>query len=247
MKKVLAILVMSRQLWLYRGILLSLMAFVSTPIQSSSQGEASSAHLSRSDFETGFDYVPEPIIAATLACWAYRWSVVINWGDGGLPETETGPQLVPDSAIRTPPGLHFLSSTHRYLNSGSYDADIKLFADCSGRASVKVYQGLQQVHVFDHVPLKSFLATRSVKRGSSIELSVSLVAQAPPSGTRVFLHVDKPEVFSSDVLPRHLDVPAKSDHMSIRLPTLRTAPLGTVTLVVNAINGRHSAMTVIEQ
>ena len=50
-----------------------------------------SVHLSRTNVETGFTYDPEPIMTAAIACDAYNYGALVDWGDGSPPEILSTP------------------------------------------------------------------------------------------------------------------------------------------------------------
>ena len=103
------------------------------------------------------------------------------------------------------------------------------------------------MEVFNHVPMKSLTsAKQEIVRGSPITLNLQLSGLAPASGTRVFLRSDKPSgVFSPNLFPRPVDIPANTDHISIQIPTLPTAAVGRVTVTALAANGRYTAVVEI--
>jgi hypothetical protein len=203
--------------------------------------------LSRTGFETYSSYPDDPIAQANISCNADGWSVTADWGDGTAPEILS--HSVPSEPhAPTPSGTYPLYSTHKYVHSGAYDASFKLLVNCSGNESNTTGQESYRTEVFDHVPIRKFVAeSAEVRRGTPVILILELVTIAPKSGTRVVFQTNNAAgVFQPAALPKIVTIPPNSDHVTLRIPTLKTAPVGTVTLTVLAVNGPHSLQIKIE-
>jgi len=228
--------------------LATILSFLGTPTvvscQSEHQGE-NSLHLIRKDYEVGFNYKPDPVVTARIACSAYHWTVIVDWGDGTPPEAMSHP--VPERHKRTDPGVYDLSTAHHYLKSGVYRAELQLLIDCTGRGSKPVAHESYSVEVFDHIPLRAFTAsTVKIRRGSSFDLTVELTAPAPPSGIRLFLKQDSKGVFRAGALPSHIDVQPNSQHTTVGVSVLPAAPVGSAKLTLIASNGLYNLVVDIE-
>ncbi len=144
--------------------------------------------------------------------------------------------------------MYPLYSAHRYAHTGNYEATLNVFVKCSGSGSEISKQAKSTVQVFEHIPVKKFSCKSAlIKKGEPLILTLELVAAAPASGTRVALEASNATgVFRDRALPGILTIPPDSDHISLRIPTLKTAPTATVTLTVIAINGRYTEQIKIE-
>jgi hypothetical protein len=197
--------------------------------------------LLRTDFETYSAYQDDPIAQVHIPCRSTNWSVLAEWGDGTPPEALSHAVLA-DEHASTPSGAYALYSSHRYKEHGRFVAALKLLADCSDRLNKIESQETYHIEVFDHVPIEKFVSESStVRRGSPLVLILGLTTAAPKSGTRVAFQTSAPPgVFSPDAVPRIVSIPPNADHITLRIPTLKTAAPGTVTLTVVGIDGPHS-------
>ena len=149
------------------------------------QQQGNLVHLLRTGFEAYSSYPDDPIAKASISCNADGWSVTADWGDGTSPEilSHSVPSEPHAPTLR---GTYTLYSTHKYVRSGAYDASFKLLVTCSGKESNITGQESYRVEVFDHVPIKKFVAeSAEVRRGTPVVLNLELVTVAPKSGTRV--------------------------------------------------------------
>jgi hypothetical protein len=203
--------------------------------------------LLRADFESYATYSDDPIAQVSIPCSASSWSVTADWGDGTIPEALSHPAAA-DQRASTRSGEYPLYSTHRYARRGQYDALFKFVLNCVGKSSQVTSQDSYRVNVFDHVPLKECTCESAViKPGAPIVLSLKLVTAAPESGTRVIFQTsDAPGVFQPEGLPKVVTIPPNSERLTLRIPTLRTAPASTVTVTVIAINGPCSQQIKIQ-
>lgn len=203
--------------------------------------------LLRTDFESYSTYPDDPVAQVSVACSASSWSVTADWGDGTTPEALSHPIPVGQRAS-TRPGEYPLYSTHGYARRGQYDASFKFVMSCLGKSSQITGENSYRVEVFDHVPLTKCACESSVvKAGTPVVLSLKLATPAPKSGTRVIFQTsDAPGVFQPEGLPKVVTIPPNSDGLTLRIPTLKTAPASTVTVTVVAINGPCSQQIKIQ-
>ena len=212
-----------------------------------SQQQRNLVRLLRTGFETYSSYPDDPIAQANISCNADGWSVTADWSDGTSPEILS--HSVPSAPhAPTPSGTYSLYSTHKYAQSGAYDTSFKVLANCSGKESNITGQESYRVEVFDHVPVRKFVAeSAEIKRGTPVVLNLELVTVAPKSGTRVVFQTGNAAgVFQRGAVPQIVTIPPNSDQVTVRIPTLKTAPVGTVTLTVLAGNGPHSLQIKVE-
>lgn len=203
--------------------------------------------LLRADFEAYSTYPDDPIAQVSIPCSASSWSVTADWGDGTTPEALSHPAASGQRAS-TRLGEYPLYSTHGYARPGQYDASFKFVMSCLGKSSQVTGQDSYRVEVFDHVPLKELVSESwVVKPGNPVVLTLELVAAAPKSGTRMIFQISNaPGVFPPDALPKIVSIPPNSDRVTLRIPTLKTAPPGIVTVTVVAINGPRSRQIKIQ-
>lgn len=242
---------MPRRNWFRLPLVVSSIAAVlfalTLPDQSSGQQPDKPVRLLRTDFEVFSTYPDDPIAQASIPCNASSWSVTADWGDGTAAEALSHPSPA-NPQTPTPSGKYPLYSTHRYPRTGSYDASLKLFVNCLGKANHIVDSESYRIEVFDHVPLKELVSESGViEPGTPVVLVLELVAAAPKSGTRMIFQTSNAfGVFQPDALPKIVNIPPNSDRVTLRIPTLKTAPAGTVTVTVIAINGPHSQQIKIQ-
>jgi hypothetical protein len=206
--------------------------------QQTTQQPEKLVRLLRADFEASSTYPDDPIAQVSLPCSASSWSVTADWGDGTIPEALSHPGAA-DQRASTRPGEYPLYSTHGYARRGQYDASFKVVMSCLGKSSQVTGQDSYRVEVFDHVPLKECTCeSTTIKPGTAVLLNLKLVTAAPKSGTRVIFRTSEaPGVFQPEGLPSVVTIPPNSDRATLRIPTLKTAPAGTVTVTVIAVNG----------
>jgi hypothetical protein len=203
--------------------------------------------LLRTDFETYSSYQNDPIAQVNIPCQSASWSVLADWGDG-TPSEVLSHAVLADEHAPTSPGMYSLYSAHRYTQHGKYDASFKLLGECSGKQGKIADQDSYPIEVFEHVPLETFVSESSiVRRGAPVVLTLKLAALAPKSGTRiVFQTSGTAGIFPPEAVPSIVSIPSGTNRLSLRIPTLKTAPVGTVTLTVISINGPHSLQIRIE-
>jgi hypothetical protein len=202
-----------------------------------------SIQLLRLNFEVGIPY--QPIARATLGCRAKSWGVTIDWGDGGPVEMMSHPiEPGPDGIIAG--GTYDVTGKHSYARAGSYTVDLRLVVLCvDPKAFPLSASGDKQkfsVNVYDRVALKDMTAEMAtVRQGSPINLTLTLSAPAPASGTRILIQSNRAsEVFPDKYLPAVIEIPERSDHVQLRIPTLPNADSGPVTITAVAVDGSHS-------
>lgn len=207
-----------------------------------SQTDTKSHHfaaLSRTQFEAGYNYQPEAVGTAQIACKARNWYAAMDWGDGTKPEALSH-DVAPEHG-EIGPGTYSLFSRHRYLIIGSFEGSLKLAVQCVGKPDEVVSHENLRIEVFGHIPIKLFESEpETVRRGSPVAIRLELAAVAPKSGTRIFLkYSDGIGAFQSSLLPTFLEVPPGSSQVQQKIPTLRTASIGTVVITAIGANGPH--------
>jgi len=158
------------------------------------------------DYEAGISYQQAqwhaPIGHMTNPCsYADRFEGAIDWNDGTgehRPATNVELKVIQKT---TPPvvlnGVYlFWDDAHAFTRTGRQVVTTKLTVHCSGDPpGDRVYVKKNMVNVYKRVPVKRVEFTRegenitSVKGHDSVELTITLEAPAPPSGTWVKLEV----------------------------------------------------------
>jgi hypothetical protein len=211
-------------------------------------------NLNVTNFETGVKHpLPESFATATLNCQFDDWEKIIDWDDRTPPEklTHTVGATLPGPS--TPAGTYPIFSVHSYGTAGEYSVTARIYVHCVkqtdpghirptwGPEDEKSYK----VNVYDRLPLKSLTpSSLTVKRGSSLILTVETYADAPPSNTRVNFSTDKPEVFGKE-LPAYRDIIAKSKSVSLTLTVSEKAPLGDVKIFAEAGSEMFQKITIV--
>jgi hypothetical protein len=217
--------------------------FLGLPRSIASQEKSKfSIQLLRLNFEIGISY--QPIARVALGCRAKDWSATIDWGDAGPVEMLSHPvQLGPDGAISA--GTYDVTGNHSYARPSSYTVNTRLVVQCidpkSFPPSASTDNQKFTVNVFDRVGVKDMVAeSAAVSKGSPINLTLTLAAPAPASGTRILIKSDRAgEVFPDKYLPNVVEFPERVDHVQLRIPTLPNAVSGPVTITAVAVNGPH--------
>jgi hypothetical protein len=193
--------------------------------------------LSRVNFEVGMTY--EPLGKVTLGCAAKDFSQTIDWDDD-TPIEMLSDNARPEPGLLIQPGTYVVFSTHRYASTGTYTVTSNLSVQCAGANRLEGAEDKFVAHVFGQVPLSSFTAPRSVRRGDLMELRLTLAAPAPPSQTRIFLKNDSPDAFLQHSFPQFVNVPANLDHVVFKLRTRTQTKSDRVTLTAVAVNGMQT-------
>jgi len=143
--------------------------------------------------------------------------------------------------------VYDLFSGHKYTKSGTYEVAIELSAKCHGGGLVSDRKKYS-VGVFDHVGIAKFMSPReTVRRGTSLSLTITLTENAPESGTRIYLQIDKSHgVFPEQSFPRFVDVPEKANQVHFSVAVLANASVGPLKITAFAGNGTHILFVTVE-
>jgi hypothetical protein len=195
-------------------------------------------NLNYKDFEKGVVYpMPQFMVTAQVGCNFDDWKVTVAWGDGPTETlTHNTPATLPGPTTKA--GTYPWFSTHAYAQTGTYPATAKLFVHCAGPGTIGLEDSKSYTTtVYDRLPLMSLTSSAaSVARGASVVITAQTYADAPPSGTRVYLTTTVANVFGPAALATYADISHRSRTTQATLTVLPTAPLGNVTITATAGN-----------
>lgn len=208
--------------------------------------------LTTTNYEAGISYRAVqshvPIGLITNPCsYADNFAVAIDWNDGSgehKPDTnvETKPFYTKVPVVQN--GVYmFWDDTHVPAEPGAQTAITKLTVHCLGDPpGDRVYVTRNLINVYAPIPVNSAEFTKDgkpvdvVKGHDTIDLTLTLDAPAPPSGTWVKLATNPPGALNS--LPPFFQVPARHTQTTISDMELRNPPRDTTLVVIASTVGR---------
>jgi hypothetical protein len=194
----------------------------------------------RNAFEAGVQYDPNDQLAeATISCppygWAADWLATnVQWSPGTQPENALNDavhHITPYKGVNR--DLVANGTFHIAMPSHTFAADkidkppmpitIGVRLHClDDVTSYTDYPGVQQVTIYDRIPVKSVkTSVPSVVGGQTFDVTVTITSPAPHSSTRVDLD------WSGDVdllvsPPKKIDVPEGHTDMTFKVGTNKT-------------------------
>src|SRR5277367_1834137 len=230
------------------AILFALGFFLLRPGQTPvAQAGSDNMVLTATDFEAGVSYRSvqshAPIGLITNPCsYADKFVPAIDWNDGTeehRPDTnaETKPFYTKVPVVQN--GVYlFWDDTHVPANPGAQTVITMLTVHCLGDpAGDRVFITRNLVNVYARIPMnqaeftKSGKSVDSVKGHDTVDLTLTLDAAAPASGTWVKLETTPPSVLNS--LPPYFHIAARETQATISDMEVRK-PSSNATLVVTA-------------
>jgi hypothetical protein len=203
--------------------------------------------LTAKDFESGISYRTvqshAPIGLITNPCsYADNFAPTIDWNDGTgehKPDTNAETKLFYSKVQVIQNGNYlFWDDTHIAADPGPQIVVTKLLVHCLGDPpGDRAYITRNIVNIFARVPLNQAEFTKNgkpvdtVKGHDTVDLTLTLNAPAPASGTWVKLETTPPGVLNS--LPPYFRIPARQTQATI--PDLEVRkPASNATLIVTA-------------
>jgi hypothetical protein len=230
------------------AILFALGFFLLRPGQTPvAQAGSDNMVLTTTDFEAGVSYRSvqshAPIGLITNPCsYADNFVPMIDWNDGTgehKPDTnaETKPFYTKVPVVQN--GVYlFWDDTHVAVAPGAQTVITKLTVHCLGDPpGDQVFVTRNSVNVFARIPVNQAEFTKegsradSVKGHDTVDLTLTLDAPAPPSGTWVKLEAEPAGLLNS--LPPYVRVPARQTQTTISSMELHH-PDSNASLVVTA-------------
>lgn len=208
--------------------------------------------LTTTAYETGISYRAvqshAPIGLITNPCsYADNFAVAIDWNDGSgehKPDTnvETKPFYTKVPVVQN--GVYlFWDDTHVPAEPGAQTAITKLTVHCLGDPpGDHLYVTRNLINVYARIPVNSAEFTKdgkpvdSAKGHDTVDLTITLDAPAPPSGTWVKLGTNPPGALNS--LPAFFQVPARQTQATISDMELRNPSRDTTLTVIASTVGR---------
>ena len=230
------------------AILFALGFFLLRPGQTPvAQAGSDNMILTTTDFEAGVSYRSvqshAPIGLITNPCsYADNFVPMIDWNDGTgehKPDTnaETKPFYTKVPVVQN--GVYlFWDDTHLAVAPGAQLAITKLTVHCLGDPpGDQVFVTRNSVNIYARIPVNQAEFTKegsrvdSVKGHDTVDLTLTLDAPAPPSGTWVKLEAEPAGLLNS--LPPYVRVPARQTQTTISSMELHH-PDSNASLVVTA-------------
>lgn len=220
------------------------------------QRGAEAMYLTVTDFEAGISFrdvqkhAPIGMIANPCS-YADNLVPTIDWNDGKgehKPDTNLVTTLFEKKTPVIQSGVYlFWDDTHRFDRAGTTTVTTKLVAHCLGDPpGDKTYLSRQLVHSYARIPVNQVEFERdgkeidTVKGHDSVEISITLDAPAPASGTWVKLETVPPSSLNS--LPPFFLIPAQETQATISDLETRK-PASKTTLVIRATTVGRSQET----
>lgn len=208
---------------------------------------ADAMYLTVTEYEAGISFRDvqkhAPIGMIANPC-SYADSLVptIDWNDGKgehKPDTNLVTTLFQKVTPVTQSGVYlFWDDTHRFEQAGTTTVTTRLVAHCLGDPpGDRIFVSRQVVHAYARVPVNQVLFERAgkeietVKGHDSVDVSITLDAPAPPSGTWVKLETVPPSSLNS-LPPFFLVPPQQSQAIVMDLETRK--PASNTNLVIRA-------------
>jgi hypothetical protein len=199
------------------------------------------------DYEAGISYREvqshAPIGLITNPCsYADNFVPAIDWNDGTgehKPDTNAETKLFYTKVPVIQNGIYlFWDDTHVAQSPGSQTVITKLTVHCLGDPpGDQVYLTRNEVNVYARIPVNEAKFTKegnavdTVKGHDTVDLTLTLDAPAPASGTWVKLEAEPAGLLNS--LPPYFHIPARQTQATISAMELHR-PTSNATLVVSA-------------
>jgi hypothetical protein len=199
------------------------------------------------DYEAGISYRTvqshAPIGLITNPCsYADNFVATIDWNDGTgehKPDTNAETKLFYTKVPVVQNGVYlFWDDTHSAIEPGAQTVTTKLTVHCLGDPpGDRTYVTRNSINVYARIPVNQAEFTKNgksvdtVKGHDSVDLTLTLDAPAPASGTWVKLETTPAAVLNS--LPQYFRIPARQTQATIPAMELRK-PASNATLVVVA-------------
>lgn len=195
-----------------------------------------------------------PIGMITNSCsQADFFAATIDWGDGtGERKPDTNIRLRPFSRENQIPVVDngtylFWDDTHAFARSGSYTAKAKVTQHCLGDppGNQEIVNEIT-VNAYARIPVNQVEFRKNQKKATAVaghdvvDLTITLDAPAPPSGTWVKLDASPQGTFNS--LPPYYRISPQQIQETIRNLEVRK-PTAVTTLIVTASTVGHSEET----
>jgi hypothetical protein len=203
--------------------------------------------LTTTDYEAGISYRAvqshAPIGLITNPCsYADNFVATIDWNDGTgehKPDTNAETKLFYTKVPVVQNGVYlFWDDTHSAIEPGAQTVTTKLTVHCLGDPpGDRTYLTRNAINVYARIPVNQAEFTKegksvdTVKGHDSVDLTLTLDAPAPASGTWVKLETTPAAVLNS--LPLYFRIPARQTQATIAAMELRK-PASNATLVVVA-------------
>jgi hypothetical protein len=203
--------------------------------------------LTTTDYEAGVSYRTvqshAPIGLITNPCsYADNFVATIDWNDGTgehKPDTNAETKLFYTKVPVVQNGVYlFWDDTHSAIEPGAQTVTTKLTIHCLGDPpGDRTYLTRNAINVYARIPVNQAEFTKegksvdTVKGHDSVDLTLTLDAPAPASGTWVRLETTPAAVLNS--LPQYFRIPARQTQATIPAMELRK-PASNATLVVVA-------------
>jgi hypothetical protein len=198
------------------------------------RGEAKYMFLTVTNFEAGISYRQAqshaPIGQLINPCaYADRFEATIDWNDGSgehKPDTNVQMRMLQKIPVVQSGIYLFWDDEHVAKQAGTEIVTTKITFHCSGEpAGDREYAERNVVNVYSRIPVNQVEFTRdgrsisSVKGHDNVDLTITLDAPAPPSGTWVKLEVTPAGNLNS--LPPYVQVAGGETQETIRNLELR--------------------------
>lgn len=226
------------------GVLLALLALgVGEVSLQPVQAESKYMFLTVTDYEVGISYRQvqshAPIGLLTNPCpYADHFAATIDWNDGSgehKPDTNVETKMLQKTAVTQNGTYLFWDDEHVSNRVGTQIVTTKLVVHCLGEpAGDREYTERNVVKVYSRIPVnqveftKNGKSVNTVKGHDDVDLTVTLDAPAPPSGTWVKL--DVMPLGNLNALPPYVRVAGGETQETIRKLELRKpdADLGII-------------------
>jgi hypothetical protein len=149
------------------------------------------------------------VFYAVVPCTADDYRIEVNWGDTANFE----PLVAYDNpAFPTPDGstLHY-ASKHAYSAAGAYKLTVNRILHCTNTFATVTETKNFSVTAYPRTNMLAVDPSQAYpyRSGREIDYRIVINAQAPPSGTRVYLEIDPNTKYIDPKYPvaQHLDIP----------------------------------------
>jgi hypothetical protein len=210
------------------------------------------------DIEAEINYSETAFVTAVIKrCQALNWSYRLDWADGQItpPSSDNTVSHINDKGYRLRDlGTYALGFSHEYKTANTtpgYNVVLHNEGQCAGFDFPRgVFHDTfsQLLRVWGRIPVDTVtLNPSTAKRGTAVTVDILLNANAPPSGTRVFLTF--PEGIFANA-PQYLVVPAGTSEIKPVFMLTATAQLGgqqigAWTAQVQKVHPPSSTLTIV--